>query len=304
MIFSELYSAYYNAVAEIIKAALDHQLTAEKLRKIADDHAFGESVLTIYPALKEGKWQVLNKDLTTPLEKVPTMPFTNIEKQWLKAISMDPRIKLFGVEMPDFPDVEPMFRPEDICVFDKYLDGDPFGDEECIANFRLIMDAVRNGWPLEILTRNRRGNPAKTVMLPTTIEYSEKDDKFRVVGAGDRRGDTVNLGRIISVKRYEGGRDLSKARSAKNGQARSVTFELTDERNALERVLLHFAHFRKEVEKIEDRKYRVTLWYDLSDETEMVIRILSFGPMVKVIEPNYFIDLIKERLIKQKSCGL
>ena len=40
------------------------------------------------------------------------------------------------------------------------------------------------------------------------------------------------------------------------------------------------------------------------DETEIVIRVLSFGPMIKVIAPEHFENLIKERLIKQKSCGL
>ena len=40
------------------------------------------------------------------------------------------------------------------------------------------------------------------------------------------------------------------------------------------------------------------------DETEMVIRLLSFGPMVKVIAPESFVDLIKKRLVDQKSCGL
>ncbi len=41
--------------------------------------------------------------------------------------------------------------------------------------------------------------------------------------------------------------------------------------------------------------------YDKDDETEMVIRILSFGPMIKVVQPEHFINLIKERLRKQKS---
>ena len=44
--------------------------------------------------------------------------------------------------------------------------------------------------------------------------------------------------------------------------------------------------------------------YDKDDETELVIRILSFGPMVKVIEPYSFVDLIKKRLMMQKGCGL
>ena len=44
--------------------------------------------------------------------------------------------------------------------------------------------------------------------------------------------------------------------------------------------------------------------YSKDDETELLIRILSFGPTVKVIEPESFVSLIKERLHNQKSCEL
>ena len=85
---------------------------------------------------------------------------------------------------------------------------------------------------------------------------------------------------------------------------RRVIFELEDERNALERVLLHFAHFPKKAERIEKNRYQITVDYDKDDETEMVIRILSFGPMIKVVQPDHFVNLIKERLRKigRASC--
>ena len=57
-------------------------------------------------------------------------------------------------------------------------------------------------------------------------------------------------------------------------------------------------------EKIDDRKYQVTLHYDKEDETEILIRVLSFGPMIRVVKPMAFINLIKCRLSDQKSCGL
>ena len=44
MIFSELYSAYYRTVAEIIKAAIDHPLQKEEMRNIIQHYAFEESV--------------------------------------------------------------------------------------------------------------------------------------------------------------------------------------------------------------------------------------------------------------------
>ena len=41
MIFSELYSAYYNTVAEIISRIIDGERDERKLQKIVSEHAFG-----------------------------------------------------------------------------------------------------------------------------------------------------------------------------------------------------------------------------------------------------------------------
>ena len=68
MIFSELYSAYYNTVAAIISRIIDGERSERELQKIVADHAFGESALTIMPSLKSGKWQLVREDMTTPLE--------------------------------------------------------------------------------------------------------------------------------------------------------------------------------------------------------------------------------------------
>lgn len=303
MIFSELYSVYYNTVAEILKAAIDHPLGKNELRRIVEERAFGESILNIEPSLTEGRWQLLKRDGTTPVQSVPSMPLTMIQKRWLKAISLDSRIRLFQDELIEFPDVEPLFTEEDICIFDKYADGDNYRDGAYIKNFRQILDAIRNRYPLSIDVLNRRGHRTCIVLMPEYLEYSEKDDKFRLIGSGCRLGRTVNLGRIIRCERYTG-QNVIRSNERKRQRPRSVQFELVDQRNALERVLMHFAHFEKQAEQIGDQRYKITIYYDKDDETEMVIRILSFGPMVKVTAPVHFINLIRERLIQQKSCGL
>ena len=68
--------------------------------------------------------------------------------------------------------------------------------------------------------------------------------------------------------------------------------------------MLHFAHFEKQAERAGDGAYLVRIRYDKDDETEMEIRILSFGPMVEVLGPDDFRGRITERLKRQKSCGL
>ena len=308
MIFSELYSAYYHTVAEILKHATDHAVGKEELRTIIKENAFEESVMNIELALMEERWQLLKADGITVLKKKPKMPFTMIQKRWIKAISLDPRMKLFqdgriDFEQDEWTEIEPLFTSEDYYIFDKYSDGDDYNDENYIRNFRLILDAIEKQYPLCIETYNHKGKIVQMVLLPQYLEYSEKDDKFRLIGQGLKLGGTVNLGRIIHCEKYAGDekwKSLHRIPSRK----RSVVFELNDERSALERVLLHFAHFEKQAERLDGKHYKITVNYEKDDETEIVIRILSFGPMIKVVAPAHFENLIKERLIKQKSCGL
>jgi len=301
MIFSELYSAYYNAVAGILRAAVEKPLKKNELRTIIEKFAFGESVLNVEPAIAEKRWPLLREEGRTPICYPPTMPMTTLEKRWLKAICDDPRIKLFTDMLPEWREVEPLFRKEDITVFDRYSDGDPYEEEAYIRNFRLILHAVKNRIPLSIDIRNRSNGITHMVLMPICLEYSEKDDKFRLIGLGSRYGGMVNLARIVKCEPYN---KPFEVRPEKEGemQTRTVEFELVDRRNALERVLMHFAHFEKQAEKIKEDRYRVKVTYDKDDETEMVIRILAFGPMVKVTSPQSFVELIKERLVKQRGC--
>ncbi len=302
MIFSELYSVYYNTIAAIISSSIDGEHSEKKLQKIVAEHAFGESVLTIMPSLRNEKWQLLHADMTTSFEHKPTMPLTTLQKQWLKAISLDPRVKLFGVEFQGLDDVAPLFTPADYRVYDKYSDGDPFEDEKYIRHFRMILEAIRQDTQIRFEMINRKGNTMFVRCRPLRFEYSEKDDKFRVITAGSRSVSTVNLARIRSCVLYTGDRQLVGEEHEIRHD--TITVKIVDERNALERFMLHFAHFEKQAEKLDKKHYLVKIKYVHEDESEMVIRILSFGPMVEVIGSESFKNLVIDKLKKQKSCGL
>ena len=302
MIFSELYSAYYNAIVSIISEVIEGEHSEKELQKVVSERAFGESVLTIMPSFKSEKWQLVHSDMTTALEHKPTMPLTTLQKQWLKAITLDPRIKLFGVEIPGLEDVEPLFTQEDYHVYDKYSDGDPFEDEEYIRQFSVILEAMRKGTQIKFEMTNRFGKPMFIRCHPIRLEYSEKDDKFRLVTAGWRSVSTVNLAKIRACVHYTGEKPLDNEEREKHYDI--ITLKVTDERNALERVMLHFAHFEKQAEKLNKNTYLLKIKYAHDDEPEMVIRILSFGPLVEVIGSENFKKLVIEKLKKQKNCGL
>ena len=299
MIFSELYSAYYNAVARILKAACSHPLSKAELREIVEREAFGESLLTIEPAMLGERWQLLNADGTTPIRFEPTMPLTLLQRKWLKAIALDPRIRLLSDEVWEDPDVEPLFRQEDIDVFDRYTDGDPYEDGNYIRRFRMILAAIKEKSPLWIESASPKGSVNHYIVTPQCLEYSEKDDKFRLVGHGSRQ-QFINLARIIRCEQYSG-KNSHPERLPEPPKKRVVELELVNERNALERVLMHFAHFEKQAERLDGLHYRILITYNEEDETELLIRILAFGPVVKVISPEDFVEQIRNRLMKQKE---
>ena len=82
-----------------------------------------------------------------------------------------------------------------------------------------------------------------------------------------------------------------------------ITLKVSEERNTLERSLLHFAHFEKRAEKVDDY-YLLHIKFNRDDEPEMVIRVLSFGPTVEVLGSESFKQLIINKLKSQKSCEL
>ena len=302
MVFSELYSAYYNAVAEIIARAVEGNLDDKTIYNIIEDRAFGESMLSIVPSLKTEKWQLVTHDNDTPIRHVPTMPLTLLQKRWLKSLSLDKRVKLFDIEFSGLENVQPLFTEKDYVVFDNYLDGDDYDDQEYIARFKTLLKAVKESLALKVDVENRKGEIRSLKFIPKKIEYSEKDDKFRVIANGKKGDIVINIARIKKCKIYNG--EANVELTDISPQPKSVTFMVTDERNSLDRCVLHFAHFEKRVEKVGDKDYKVSINYDKDDEMEIVIRILSFGPYVKVIEPLDIIELVKEKLKNQQKSGL
>lgn len=294
MLFSEIYGSYFNVVAAVLAEAAEGCLTERRLTGLVQEKAFAESVLTIPAALKGGDWPLLGENLTPVLRHKPTMPLTILQKRWMKALLLDPRIALFAPDAAGLEDVEPLYRPEAFAWFDRYADGDPYGDEGYIRCFRTVLQAFREKKRLKLRFHSRTGARHWVTCIPYRLEYSAKDDKFRLLAADTRRDSVINLARMESCELLEE-YDPDSFRPPEKCLHELVLL-LHDERNGLERVLLHFSHFEKETRKLDDRLYQIKLRYDREDETELLIRVLSFGPVLEVKAPAEFIALVKGRV--------
>ena len=297
MIFSEIYGSYFKAVSAILSKAVDGVLTERELTRTVLENAFGESLVTIPARLTDGSWPLITTDFGTPLQHKPQMPLTTLEKQWLKALLLDPRVRLFDPSEEGLVDVEPLFTPDQFVYFDRYADGDDYSDPRYIEHFRMIIRAMHEKRKLRVRFHGHRGTRQSYICIPYRLEYSSKDDKFRLITGFRNKPLTVNLSRIDSVEILDPWEE-DEYRLPQERE-KELVMELYDTRNALERAMLHFSDLEKETERIDDRRYRITLHYRQGDETELLIRVLSFGPVLKVLEPESMVAQIRARLARQ-----
>ena len=78
-----------------------------------------------------------------------------------------------------------------------------------------------------------------------------------------------------------------------------VRLLIKNQRNALERAMLHFANYEKKTKKIDENTWECLIYYNSSMETELLIEVLSFGPAIQVLGPASFLNQVKYRLSRQ-----
>jgi hypothetical protein len=298
MLFNEIYSAYYKALAVLINRAIDGKLNSGNAYDFINTEAFRESFVYILDAIQKEQWQVITKDFKTPIKNYTRMPLTTLQKQFLKSISLDKRFALFiDGKIDGLDGIEPLYEERDFYSFDLINDGDPYESKEYITVFKIVLRALKEKRKLHVTYIDRKGNHQRKICIPRRLEYSEKDDKFRLFCLGVRKLSTINLARIKSCELLDEFDQKAVKPLMRNKE--NIILEITDERNALERCMLHFSNYEKVTTQLDKKHFEMKLTYYKSDETELLIRVLSFGPLVKVKSPEQFINMLKDRLNRQ-----
>lgn len=308
MLFHEVYGSYYQTVAKILAKAVEGDLSRKDISGLVQQYAFAESWSNLTDSLLNGDWPFLGEDLGTELLYEPQMPLTTLQKRWLKTMLEDPRIRLFlePETVEGLEGVKPLFRREDVYYYDRYSDGDPYEDPIYIANFREILKAIREEKWLELTRTTRWGETMTQIVKPLYLEYSPRDDKFRLHSAGTEDHiwpGTIqtNVSRIqqCRIAEYEGNPVLLPARRQ---QAELI---LSDRRGLLDRFMRLNCWLEKKTVPMEPvdgtTQYHVTLYYEKTDEPELVIRLLSMGPDIEILSPESLRQETLRRVRKQRE---
>ncbi len=322
-LFSEIYGAYYRTAARVLER---ERVTAKEINEIISEEAFRDSVLFIQPKLiprEDGSdWRLLSKNEDGSFSRrtalSPPQIVTNIQKAWLKAKLTDPKFRLFFDDdtlirlTQRLENVKPLYKSEHFYYPDIFTDGDDYSSEAYHCIFRTVLTAIRTKELLEISYSSGHGRKFRGFILPVKMVYSRKNDKFRVYvnvwksqpcTGKNRHYSIMNIGRIESVtqtgKCFAG--SISERKMLKSFRcSEPVKVFVSTERNAVERFMMEFAAYEKHT--VRDMKTgccTVELWYDKLDETELLIRLLSFGPTIEILGPQSFRAQAARRVKRQ-----
>ena len=316
--YNEIYSYYYTTVARLLRLAVRGELTPEKEREILyENQDFAEELIT--EKLHDlNQWYLMKDRMTlrndryvyeTDIVNEPKRPVTELEKSWLKSIIADPRIRLFptGFEKA-LEDVEPLFDMNDFMWAGVYSDGDDYTDPGYIARFRTIISAIHEGNGLALVSSPSGGDtvPKELVFIPDHLEYSEKEDKFSLLGSSVREGtgtepqdiEVIPLSRIIEC------RQTYRIPSAgfREQPCGTIVFDLTNRADSLERVMTSFSHYNKNVRQTGEDTFRVEADYLLSEEHELVMmQIMPYAAYIDIVSPERIRLDVAERIRRQRE---
>lgn len=316
-IFSEIYGTYFRIAAKL----LEKEVTDDKtVRDTVQREGFRDSVLFLPQKLIPGDedWGLFSRTSDGKLRRITNYPpvkvLTKLQKMWLKAKLSDPRIRLF---MDDdtiselekrLGDVSPLYSREHFGFTDRFSDSDDYRSGSYIKHFRMVLEAVKKRKILYIdfVSGHGRRMGGKFVLLK--LEYSPKNDKFRAycyLLKNDRikSSGIINIGRITNI--IDTGRTFRTPVSMEEyflsrKCSSPAVIRVTPARNGVERFMLEFASYEKHtVRDLVSGEYTVELWYDEQDETELLIRLLSFGPVIEIMGPPHLRQMAKERIQRQ-----
>ena len=185
-------------------------------------------------------------------------------------------------------------------------------------HFRTVLAGLSEKQLLKLSYKGKNQLLTDLKVLPVRLQYSPKDDKFRLLCIRLRKGRkglpyTLNMGKILACSlagtwQTAGDRDsapeppFASPSLAVFSQkaAEPAVIEIDGRRNSLERCMLKFADYEKHTVYDEERGvYTCSIYYDIQDETELLIDLLSFGPVIRVLGPERLVQEIRERVTRQ-----
>lgn len=300
-IFDEYYGRFYQVAESVLSVAMKKGLTPAKVREIILEKGFDGTALSLDKDFVKN-WKMLIRDKKglyhSVVDNVPNLAPTELEYRWLKTIAQDEKFRLFSDDQFEGEEDDPLYDKDMLVYFDRPKRGDDFNSQGYISNFRCILSAINEKRMLDIEYKSKDGADSRFITCrPVKLDYSLKDDRFRLIILRKHAYNYLLLSKIVNCRLGQ----LAVDRDIDAGlfDDSELIFTLYDKHNALERIMLQLADYKKEVYRLDDGNYEVKLYYNKGDEGQIVGRLLSFGPYVKVEAPESVVIQLAQKVREQ-----
>lgn len=245
------------------------------------------------------------------------LPLTNVECRWLKSICNHPFAQLFleknilnkitnylGENIKELPISKikyyDRFHQQYYNKLEKYnlntnelSQEDKEAAEKYINYFKIVLRNITTKTPNELtITYNTiKNRPVTKKVYPCWIVFCKRNHIFQLysVNSENDQLEIINFERIANIEenikssnKYKHKQLEKKILSCLNIE-RVITIEFYNHKNVPDRILTEFSPWKKEC--IYDKtteKYTMTLYYYKREETELLVRLLSYGPYIKI----------------------
>lgn len=173
-------------------------------------------------------------------------------------------------------------------------------DSGLAQKLQTVLTAIHSKRELIYSNHTKNGDYIDKRAVPYKIEYSIAEDKLRVsMWSTDKECPIkANLSSMfdLSLGNEVTGRESIEEMVSRRLNSDPLCFIVTDKRGAVERALLTFTKYKRNIEKLEDSRYKFEITYYSFDENALISDILSFGPMIEVVSPQSVRDKVIERI--------
>lgn len=251
------------------------------------------------------------------------LPLSLIELRWLKTVLQDDLADIFLdkdiidkiIKIIDQNSIYPIYEfklEQNIKYYDRYINEEYFEKEhikKLIANLHSLYPKY-----MHIKYVNYKEQEKEGIYKPLWIEYSKRNNRFQVI-CFDSRNDNytyINLERIKSIKEssyimktdsYSLKEERSKEKIEVKKDYRKIKVLFFNNRNLPDRILTEFSPWKKTcIFNGKSKQFEMELTYDRHEEKEILIRLLGYGPYIKITSDegdNYILREFKNRILQQ-----
>lgn len=311
-LFNDYKNRYYRCIQNIINGIYNgEKYTKKDIRAILQD-AYLEDEIVLVKELVDGRFFDYEDD-TASLMVGCDMPIrlNNLELAYLKMFVED---ECFNGVLDDellqklkdkLDDVESL----DYNKFWKRENVDKFGDDMKEESFRskiiTLEKAILENKYIKYTSKNKKGEIFKDkIAYPYKIEYSIKNNRYRLVVFCDNRAIKINIDGIMELEilqeeivTAEEKAQIENFINAKKNISDPLVLKIEDNKNTLDRCFNLFSAYDKKY-YYEGENLILNIYYHDFDKAEIIRDILSLGKSAVVLSPKSVREEVIKRILR------